>query len=176
MHIILKNILVTYILITACCSVAKPIIPILGFISIIRFFSSLSLSSIFTDFSLKGGIFFILLLLILYLCNTSLKSFLVLYEENDLSFFFTLLGKIHKTWKSKPILQSFPSVVLRNARPVSFSFSKILITVSLNPNSYFCKNEMNSAVLYFLILFTSESQNHLISGSNCKEAKTKETL
>ncbi len=66
--------------------IAKPIIPILHFISVIHYFSSLSSSSISTGSSSKGGIFVISLLSISYLRNTSLNSFLVLYEKNDLNF------------------------------------------------------------------------------------------
>src|SRR6266540_5299832 len=66
--------------------IAEPIIPILHFISIIHYSSSSSSLSIFTGSSSKGEIFVISLLSIPYLHNTSLNSFLVLYEENNLSF------------------------------------------------------------------------------------------
>src|SRR6266496_6816517 len=66
--------------------VAEPIILILHFISVIHCSNFSSSSSISIGFGSKGGIFIISLLSIPYLRNTSLNSFLVLYEGNDLNF------------------------------------------------------------------------------------------
>src|SRR5436305_9477543 len=66
--------------------VVEPMRCILRFISVIHCSNSSSSSSIFTGSGTKGGIFLISLVSIPYLRNTSLNSFLVLYEENDLNF------------------------------------------------------------------------------------------
>src|SRR5437764_14916611 len=65
---------------------AEPIMPIFRLISVIQYWKCLSASSIFTGSGTNGGIFFISLLSMPYLRSTSLNSFLVLYEENDLNF------------------------------------------------------------------------------------------
>src|SRR6059058_27316 len=67
--------------------VVEPMRSILRFISVIHCSNSSSSSSIFTGSGTKGGIFLISLVSIPYLRNTSLKSFLVLYEEHAFNFF-----------------------------------------------------------------------------------------
>src|ERR1051325_3019406 len=84
--------------------VAEPIIPILRFISVIHCSSSSSSSSISTGSGSKGGIFVISLLSIPYLRNTSLNSFLVLYEENDLNFF------LYTPWRTSQVSLLVPSL------------------------------------------------------------------
>src|SRR5215212_8140199 len=135
--------------------VAEPIIPILRFISVIHCSSSSSSSSIFTGSGSKGGIFFISLLSMPYLRSTSLNSFLVLYEENDLNFLslhslanFTSLVA-GPTFN--PQSRNFCSVKSRKSPPLTSSFSKFLIAVSLRPNFWLFKNETSPSVSYFLI-------------------------
>src|SRR3954467_9914720 len=84
---------------------AEPIMPIFRLISVIQYWKCLSASSIFTDSGSKGKIFFISLLSISYLRKTSFRSFLVLYEEDDLSLF-----SLHSLAKSASLVAGPPGI------------------------------------------------------------------
>src|SRR3954471_8869824 len=134
--------------------VAEPIIPILHFISVIHCSSSSSSSSISTGSGSKGGIFVISLLSIPYLRNTSLNSFLVLYEENDLNFLsLHSLANFTSLLAGPPGIPHFSSsswVKSKKSWPLISSSSKILIAVSLRPKFWLFKNETSPSVSYFL--------------------------
>ena len=81
--------------------------------------------------------------------------------ERPQLFIFTLLSELHEshsrsTWH--PHFSSFSSVKSNKSPPLSFSFSKILIAVSLSSKFFcLCKYSISLAVSYFLISSASET-------------------
>jgi hypothetical protein len=100
-------------------------------------------------------------LMIPYFSSTSPNSFLVLYEENDLSFFsLHSLANFASVFAGPPVISHLSSsswVKSRNARPFIFCLRIIFHRPRQDTKSCPCKYSISLAVLYFLISSASET-------------------